>query len=63
MTYYDALIAARDAAIEKHSPQAPGLAVALNIYRCWDLAGGPQVDDYAVVDNDLLFSGCPRCER
>lgn len=62
MTYYDALIAARDAAIEKHSPQASGLAVAVNLYRCWDLEGGPQVDD-CMIDNDLIFSSCPRCER
>ena len=55
MTFYDALIAAREAAIEKHSPQASGLAVAVNLYRCWEMAGAPQVDDYVTMNKALAF--------
>ena len=40
MTYYDELIAARDVAIERNDPQAPGLAVAVHLYRCWEAIGG-----------------------
>ena len=63
MTYKDALRAALCAAREKDSPQASGLAVALNMFTAWEYIGGPTVDDCAVIDNDLMLSGCPRCER